>query len=63
MFKAQKGSKYIIKIVNCDISDINYSTISLLYEAMRILFVHKENNNNDFIHRFLLFRVSLHRHS
>ncbi len=30
---------------------------------MRILFVCKENKNNDFIQQFLLFRVSLHLQS
>ncbi len=32
-----------------------------MYEAMRILFVRKENKNNDFIQQFLLFCVSLRR--
>ncbi len=34
---------------------------SVFYESIKILFVHKENKNNDFIQQFLLFCVSLRR--
>ncbi len=53
MFKAQKDSKDIIKIVH-----VTSAVQPYLYEAMRILFVHKENENNNFIKWFLLFWVS-----
>ncbi len=57
-FKPQKGSKVIIKIVHVT------SVVQLYYyEAMTILSVCKENNNNDLIQQFLLFRVSLWRAS
>jgi len=47
-FKAQKGSKHIVKIVHVTISG----------NFMRILFMRKENANNDFIQQCLLFHVS-----
>ncbi len=53
MFKAQKESKDIIKIVH-----VTSAVQPYLYEAMRILFVHKENESNNFIKWFLLFWVS-----
>ncbi len=54
MFKAQKGSKDNDKIVHVT------SVVHLqFYEAMRILFVCKENKNTDFIQWFCLFCVSL----
>ncbi len=53
MFKAQKGSKDIIKIVN-----VTSVVQPYCYEATRILFVCKENKNNDFVQQFLLFHVS-----
>ncbi len=53
MFKAQKESKDIIKIVH-----VTSVVQPYLYEAMRILFVRKENENNNFIKWFLLFWVS-----
>ncbi len=43
-FKAQKGSKDIVKKVH--VTSVDQPQF---YEATRILFVHKENKNNDFI--------------
>ncbi len=53
-FKAQKGSKDIIKIVH-----VTSVAQPQCYEATRILLVCKENKNNDFIQQFLLLHVSL----
>ncbi len=50
-FKAQRGSKDIIKIVH-----VSFVVQLKFHEAMRIFFVYKENKNN-FIQQFLLFRV------
>ncbi len=41
MVKAQKLSKYIVKIVN-----VTPVVRSQFYEAKRVLFVHKENKEN-----------------
>ncbi len=49
-FKAQKGSKDIIKIVH-----VTSVVQPLFYKATRILFVGEENKNNNFIQQFLLF--------
>ncbi len=54
MFKAQKGSKDIVKLVH-----VTSFFQPEFYENKRILFVRKENKNKDFIQQFLLFRVSL----
>ncbi len=54
MFKAQKVIEDIIKTVH-----VTSVVQPYFYEATIILFVHKENNNKDFIQRFLLIRVSL----
>ncbi len=53
-FKVQKGIKNIVKIVH-----VILVVQPQCYEATRILFVHRENKNNDFIQQFLLFHVSL----
>ncbi len=45
MVKAQKCSKDIFKIVTSVVQQYFY----VLLLATRILFVHKENKNNDFI--------------
>ncbi len=49
MFKVQKGSKDIVKIVH-----VTSVVQPYFYEAMRIPFVCKENKDNDFIQQFLL---------
>ncbi len=51
MIKIQKGSKDINKIVH-----ISGSTVML--SSYEILFVRKDNKNNNFIQQFLLFWVS-----
>ncbi len=56
MIKAQKSTMDIIKIVH-----VTSVVQPYFFEAMRILFVCKENKNNDFIQQFLLFHVSLWR--
>ncbi len=55
MFKAQKGSKDIVKST-CDTSD---STNVMKLWGKKKKKSRKENNINDFIQLFLLFRVSL----
>ncbi len=52
-FKAQKGSKDIVKIFH-----VTSVVQPLFYEASRIFYVRKEIKNN-FIQQFLLFCVSL----
>ncbi len=49
MFKAQKGSKDIVKIATCDISG---STV-ILWSYETTFCVRKENKNNDFIQQLL----------
>ncbi len=58
MFKAQKGSKDIVKIVH-----VTSEVQPQFYKGTRILFVCKENKNNDFIQQFIFFRHSREYHN
>ncbi len=51
-FKAQKGIVKNIKIIH-----VTSVVQQQCYEPMRILFMHKENQNNNFIQQFLLLPV------
>ncbi len=56
-FKAQKRSKDIVKIVH-----VTSLVQPEFDETTRILFVHKENKNNDFIQQFFSYQCQSVKH-